>query len=191
MAPKAPSDFTVAEVGMWLTAIGLGNKAPEFQENGIDGPMLVALTDQDLQTDLGLQNLQLRKFRISLDFSNDLVAGGGGADPSRVAQLEAENAQLKNKVADLQAIIKTVQGDQTPPPPPKAAPAPAPAPSSRPPPRGHPVVAGAAGGAARGALLGAVGGAIAGDAGKGAKMGAAMGATGGGLRGLGARRRMR
>jgi SAM domain (Sterile alpha motif)/Glycine-zipper domain len=194
MAPKSPSEFSIDEVAMWLVAIGLGSKAPEFKENGIDGPMLVALSDQDLQTDLGLQNLQLRKFRVSLDFSNGL-SEGGGADPARMSQLEAENYKLKKQVADLQAIIDALQQGQTQSPyVPAAQPKPAPPPQQytqyRPQPAGRPVVRGAAGGAARGALLGAVGGAIAGDAAAGAKMGAAMGATAGGMRGLGERRRM-
>ena len=191
MAPKSPKEFSVDEVGMWLTAIGLGSKISEFKDNSIDGLMLVTLEDNDLQSDLGLSNLQLRKFRASLDFSTSLAAshGDGGPDQSaQIAALQQENTQLKAKIADLNAIINALQGGQ----PQTRAPAPAPQPTTAahhaPPPKGHPVVAGAAGGAARGAMLGAIGGAIAGDPGKGAKMGAAMGAAGGGMNGLAARR---
>lgn len=196
MSPQAPSNFSVDEVCMWLTAVGLGSKIGDFKENAIDGGMLVTLKDEDLQGDLGLSNLQVRKFHQSLEFSTSLAAagGGGGGSTAEVADLKKENAKLKAKIADLQAVIDALQQDQ-----PQSAPAPAPrAPAPAPQPTkqqqhkpGHPVVKGAAGGAARGAVLGAIGGAIAGDPGKGAAMGAAMGAAGGGMGGLAARRRMR
>jgi hypothetical protein len=192
MPPKAPQDFSMVEVLMWVTAIGLGSKVDDFKENAIDGAMLVSLQDGDLQGDLGLSNLQCRKFHQSLDFSNSLVAGGGGGpdQSAEVAALQQENAKLKAEVADLQAIINTLQGDQTPAPPPAPAPKPAPAPAPKPS-AGRPVVREGAKGAARGAMLGAIGGAIAGDAAKGAKMGAAMGGTRGAMGGLAARRRAR
>jgi hypothetical protein len=193
MSIKAPKDYTIDEVCIWLNAIGLGSKAASFEENSVDGTMLVSLTSEDLQGDLGLSSLQARKFQQKLDFSKGLSGDGGfgSADQSdKIAALEAENARLRGEVADLKAVINALQE-----PAPARAPAPAPAPPvSKPPPQqraGRPVVRGAAGGAAKGAMLGAIGGAIAGDAGKGAKMGAAMGAAGGGMGGLAARRRQR
>jgi pyruvate/2-oxoglutarate dehydrogenase complex dihydrolipoamide acyltransferase (E2) component len=189
---KKPSEYTVDEVCTFLNAIGLGSKIGAFQENAIDGGMLVSLTDEDLQNDLGLSSLQARKFLQKMEFANDISeGGGGGGDPEAagiIAFLEEENDKLQKQVKELQDVVTALSGPQTAPAPaPKPKPAPAPAP---PPPKKkeHHVVKEGARGAARGAVLGAIGGAIAGDAGKGAKMGAAMGGTAGGMRGIRARR---
>ena len=178
---------------MWLVAIGLSAKLEVFQENAVDGDMLVSLSDEDYTQELGLTTLQVRKLRQKLDFSNSLVGEGGASANSKeqeeiIAALEAENAKLEEEVKQLKGVIKVLNQPQqaAPAPAPKPAPAPAPAPQQHH--RQPGLVGGGARGAARGAALGAIGGAIAGDAGKGAKIGAAVGGTQGALRGGLARR---
>lgn len=188
---KDPGSYDIEEVCLFINAIGLGKTVDAFREAGVDGDILVSLSPEEFESELGLSKLQAKKVVKSIESTKAMAAGGGGGN---TAALESEIANLKNENAALRAQLQEYQRARAP------APAPAPAykappptaPSQAPPPRNeHHVVKGAAGGAARGALLGAVAGAVAGDAGKGAKIGAAVGATSGGLNGLGARRRAR
>ncbi|GAX12220.1 hypothetical protein FisN_1Hh149 [Fistulifera solaris] len=180
---KDPASYSVDEVCLFLNAIGLGDKAGEFRIQSVDGSLLVALTPEDF-AELGVSGLQGKKIVNAIEFTKSLASGGGGGGGSdaRVAQLEAENAQLKRELAYYQPA-------KAPAPAPAAY---APAPAPRPPQHNeHVVIKSTARGAARGAVLGAVAGAITGDPGQGAKIGAAVGATGGAMNGLGARRRAR
>eukprot|EP00529_Nitzschia_sp_RCC80_P035732 CAMPEP_0113515858 /NCGR_PEP_ID=MMETSP0014_2-20120614/41223_1 /TAXON_ID=2857 /ORGANISM="Nitzschia sp." /LENGTH=184 /DNA_ID=CAMNT_0000412563 /DNA_START=16 /DNA_END=569 /DNA_ORIENTATION=+ /assembly_acc=CAM_ASM_000159 len=180
MVSKSPSQYSQEEVAIFLNSIGLGSKIDGFKENGVDGALLVTLTEDDLKNDLGMSNLQARKFLQSLDFAKSLsesdgAGGGGGAE---VATLKEENEKLKEEIQQLKMVNKDLHeklaGTSAPPPAPapKPAPAPAPAPSSYK--SSEPSAA-----------------AIAGDAAQGAKMGAAMGGAAGGMRGMGARRQRR
>jgi hypothetical protein len=55
MPPLKPiNEFTPTEVGMWLTAQGLGNHVPKFLNAGVDGDVLVSLDVEDYKDDLGL-----------------------------------------------------------------------------------------------------------------------------------------
>ena len=167
MPSKAPKEYTQAEVNVWLNSIGLGSKIEAFQENAIDGPMLVTLTEEDLTGSMGFTSLQARKFKQSLEFATGLAdgGGGGGADAGELAALKEQNAKLAEEIANLKAINKELADQLAPEPAPAPAPAYAPAPA--PPPSHHkgPSVAGGAvrgagGGALKGATLGAIGGAI-------------------------------
>jgi SAM domain (Sterile alpha motif) len=178
-----------------LNSIGFGSKIDIFTENAIDGSMLVTLTENDLKNDIGLSNLQARKFMLSLDFAKSLADSGGGGG-AELAALREENAKLKAQIEQLKMINKDLHEKLagSAPPPQQRAPAPAPPHAPAPAPHksgGGEVIKGAGGGALKGATLGAIGGAIAGDPAKGAKMGAAMGAAGGGMSGLAARRQRR
>ena len=197
MAVKAPEDYTVTEVCVWLNAIGLGSKIESFKENDVDGRLLVGLTKDDLTGDLGLSSLQAKKVLAELEFANSIASGSGGGDGGALQAeneaLKAEIQKLKAEVADQKAIIDALSGPPPDPAPKRAPdPKPAPAPAPKPPPprrhNEHEVLRGAAGGAARGVVIGAIGGAIAGDPAQGAKMGAAMGGAAGGMRGIQARR---
>jgi hypothetical protein len=145
MSAKKPSEYTLEEVCVWLNAIGLGSKIPNFQVHTVDGPMLATLTVDDLQGDLGLSGLQVRKFHQSLQFANSLAAGGGGGggyDPSRMMALEAENNTLRQENARLNDTVRKLQGGQkslapAPPPAPHYVAAPAPAPHYAPAPAPH------------------------------------------------------
>jgi SAM domain (Sterile alpha motif) len=164
MPSKSPSEYTQAEVNVWLNSVGLGSKIDVFKENVIDGAMLVTLSEADLTGDLGLSSLQARKFAQSLDFAKSLAdGGGGGASSEQLAALQRENARLREEVASLTAINMELQEQLMPTPKPAAyapapapqqqpyAPAPAPqqhyAPAPAPRRHGAPVLAGAGGGA--------------------------------------------
>jgi len=131
---KQPNDFSTDEVGMWLVAIGLGMKVQAFKDAGVDGSMLVILSETDF-AELTLSSLQGKKLLTSLESYKTMVGagggGGGGADPAVVQQLQAENAALRQQLA---AYQKPSTKTAAPP-----APAPAPAPQqqqqSRPPPK--------------------------------------------------------
>lgn len=199
---KALENYDVDEVAIWLSCIGLGPKVSQFRENGIDGNMLVTLTDVELEQDLGLTRLQAKKVLQQIDFTKELVAGDRTSNDEGVLQrnreLEAMIDQLQHENARLKSELKRYQQPQYVPPTSSAQvyhQAPAPAPSQQPsqtsrPASGGGVLRGAAGGAASGAVKGAIVGAILPgmDASDGAKAGAAAGAAGGAMHGLRERR---
>ena len=45
------------EVGQWLTSIGFAQYRAVFQANAVDGAELAALTDQELESILGIGEL--------------------------------------------------------------------------------------------------------------------------------------
>jgi type II secretory pathway pseudopilin PulG len=209
MSSKQPINYSNEEVCVFINSIGLSAVVDKFKENGIDGTVLVSLTDDDLTSLLGLTVFQARKFQSSLEFATKLSQKG---DSDKVKTLEAENIRLTQEVSDLKAIIKALreppinkplststsrpQPQATAPYNPSYNPTPAPVPYVAPPPPPQPkggagkaVVGGAAGGAAKGALLGVIAGGITGHAGKGAEIGAAVGATSGAFKGMGRNRR--
>uniref|UniRef100_A0A7S2Y446 SAM domain-containing protein n=1 Tax=Entomoneis paludosa TaxID=265537 RepID=A0A7S2Y446_9STRA len=182
---KDVKDFDIDDVCLWVFSIGLGSKTEAFRENAVDGAMLLTLGAEDF-TELGLSNLQAKKVLSSLEKTQEMASGGGGAD---VTALQQENEALKAKVAELEAQLASKSAP--PPPKPAATTSKPPPPQQQKPKNEHHVIKGAARGTAKGAVLGAVAGAIAGDAGKGAKIGAATGATAGGMRGMAQRRQAR
>ena len=148
MPGKTPSSYDLDEVGIFLTAIGLESKVGAFRENAVDGDMLVSLQPEDFE-ELGLSGLQAKKLVRSVQFAaslaNDEASSKGAADPSQLAALQKENANLKNENAALRAQLQEYTSPR---------PAPAPAPQQQhhhhQQPAGRPVIRGAAGGAARG-----------------------------------------
>ena len=146
MPGKTPSSYDIDEVGIFLTAIGLDSKVGAFRENAVDGAMLVSLQPEDFE-ELGLSGLQSKKLVRSVEFAASLAdeqSSSRGADPSQLAALQTENANLKNENAALRAQLQEYA--------PRPAPAPAPQQQKQHhhPPAGAPVIRGAAGGAARG-----------------------------------------
>ena len=49
------AEWSVAEVGEWLEWISLSHLVAKFQEEKVDGPTLLSLTDVGLRRDLGLK----------------------------------------------------------------------------------------------------------------------------------------
>ena len=119
----------------------------------------MTLTDDDLKNDLGLSNLQARKFLQSLDFAKGLSSEGAGAGSgAEIAALTEENEKLKGEIQQLKMVNKDLHEKlaATSAPPPAPAPAPRPAPAPAPPPSHHKssgggeVIRGAGGGALKG-----------------------------------------
>lgn len=193
---KAIEHYDVDEVAIWLGCIGLSPKVSQFRENGIDGKMLVTLTDDELQQDLGLTRLQAKKVFQQIDFTKELTAGNRAPPDevmSKTRELEAAIEQLKHENARLKDELKHYQQSQPVQPSSTQmhqAPVTTPKPTQTSRPASGGVVREAAGGAARGAVKGAIVGAILPgmSAADGAKAGAAAGAAGGAMQGIRGRR---
>ena len=186
MGLKDIKDFSAEEVGLWLTLQGLGSKAEAFIEEGVDGDLLLDLTEEELKHDLGLSGIQTKKIMKNIAFCRELAEDGGTEKETseledKIKSLSVENETLDDKIEALEAEIAgknaeieelknqidaskekdipVVQGTVVPEsaPEPKASPAPTPPPAHR----SHhkqrgQVIRGAAGGAAGGAIKGAV-----------------------------------
>ena len=63
---KHPKQFNEADVAVWLHSIGLGHQVHNFERELISGPMLLVLSEEELQQDLGLSRLQARSFLMKL-----------------------------------------------------------------------------------------------------------------------------
>eukprot|EP00397_Hematodinium_sp_SG-2012_P018261 GEMP01018702.1.p1 GENE.GEMP01018702.1~~GEMP01018702.1.p1 ORF type:complete len:498 (+),score=80.62 GEMP01018702.1:44-1537(+) len=59
-------EMSVGDLCAFLESMHLGHVAPKFRENGIDGQFFSTLSDQDLETQLGLKPLQIRNIRSKL-----------------------------------------------------------------------------------------------------------------------------
>jgi hypothetical protein len=199
-------EYSAEDIGLWLVAQGLGDHAPTFVEEGVDGDLLLSLTIDDLKNDLGLSSLQAKKVLKNIEFSKNLTvaAAGGGEDAEQLKEeikalsgdkddlammvrvledaLKAKDdeiAELKNKMGAMHVHSEEKAAHA---PAPQRAPAPAPKPAPAPAPKSHqPRQPGVVGGAARGAAGGAMKGAIIGAIlpGMDASDGAAAGAAAG------------
>jgi SAM domain (Sterile alpha motif) len=115
---KAVNDFDISEVCIFVMSLGLSAKVDAFRQNSIDGDMIVTLTAEDLQNDLGLTSLQAKKVVKQVNIlqggekqqGEDSGGGGGGggnaewlnALQQELQVLEDENAALK---AQLQKFL--------------------------------------------------------------------------------------
>lgn len=93
MGLKDFEEYSAEEIGLWLTAQGLGDKAPKFVEEGVDGDLLCSLTVDDLKNDLDLSSLQAKKVLKNIEFSKNLKAGGdseGGGEEAEKLKHEIE-----------------------------------------------------------------------------------------------------
>lgn len=167
---KDPSAFSVDEVCLLLVSLELGHLQDKIRDNGVDGGLLVSLSETELVQDLGLSTLQAKRVTRGIAFCKELAAGtsasAGGEGTNhrtkeleeRIRHLEKENRELKDEVLNLRAALQPEpprQQQQQQPPPQQQH-------HQEPRSAGRPVIRGAAGGAARGAVIGAVAGAVAG-----------------------------
>jgi hypothetical protein len=60
-APLDPHLWSVEETAAWVEAIGLGEYSTNFQEHAVDGATLFYVTETELQHELGLVKVGLRK----------------------------------------------------------------------------------------------------------------------------------
>jgi hypothetical protein len=61
MPQGCADDWTVEQVAMFISSLGLDHCLHLFKENAVDGRMLVELNKKDLEEDLGLRPLQAKK----------------------------------------------------------------------------------------------------------------------------------
>jgi septal ring factor EnvC (AmiA/AmiB activator) len=118
--PKHPKDFTQAEVGMFLVAIGLGNKVEAFQSAGIDGSMLVVLGGEEDAAELGVSSIQGKKLLMSVEQATAMAEGYAGdagdtsagetdASKVKIQDLQDENQALRTQTRDLEDEISALR----------------------------------------------------------------------------------
>uniref|UniRef100_A0A7S2V852 SAM domain-containing protein n=1 Tax=Entomoneis paludosa TaxID=265537 RepID=A0A7S2V852_9STRA len=92
------SKWSVKDVTDWLDSISLGHKSDLIETAKFDGEKLSGASAEDLQA-IGFSNLQCKKILRELE---SRPASGGAA-------LQAENASLKQEMAELRAMVKSLQ----------------------------------------------------------------------------------
>ena len=113
MGLKNIKEFSAEEVGMWLTVQGLGVKAETFIAEGVDGDLLLDLTEEEFKNDLGLSGLQTKKIMKNIAFTQELIeeAEGGGSEKEvselegKIKTLSDENESLEEKLESLEVTI--------------------------------------------------------------------------------------
>jgi len=173
---KPPKEWSEAELCIFLVAIGLCERIDEFRKQGVNGSIAITLTKVELEKDLGMSSIQIKKFHAAIEVT---TSGGGLGDSCRGTNDGNDNNDDDNYTTATYPIEAdqngtTIVGDEKPTTGTK-----------------RPVIKNAAIGAAGGAAIGAIAGKLTGDTKKGAKIGAAVGGAGGIVKGLGERRRQR
>jgi hypothetical protein len=102
MVPKPINEYTAEEVGMWLIAQRLGDHVSKFVDAGVDGNLLLSLDADDLKNGLGLTSLQAKKVLSNVQFSLDMVVGGGvgggrGCDNGDIDTVRKLRDEIKSK----------------------------------------------------------------------------------------------
>ena len=112
MGIKEFKDYSSEDIGLWLTAGGLGEHAEKFKAEGVDGDLLLSLTADDLKNDLGLSGIHAKKVLHNVEFSKDLCAAaeGGGED---VEKLREELKAALGEGGELKAKLEALEGDKT------------------------------------------------------------------------------
>jgi len=89
-------DATIADVQLWLEENKLGEFKKSFEDNGVDGALLLALSSADME-ELGIKsNLQHKKIRVA---RSNCKPGAAAAK----ARSEAKDAAAKDKLAKEEA----------------------------------------------------------------------------------------
>jgi len=171
---KPPCDWSEAEVSIFLVVIGMGVKVEDFKRNGVTGGMAITLTAVELEKDLCMSAIQVKKFQAAMIVMKD----GDGGSNSLSESYKREGVPLEED----EYTASTYPSDQDPTQVGDEAPKTGPK---------RPVLRYGAAGAAGGAAVGALAGKLSGDTKKGAKVGAAVGASAGIIGGLAERRRQR
>lgn len=96
MGLKDFEQFSAEEIGLWLTAQGLGDKAAKFVEEGVDGDLLCSLTIDDLKNDLDLSGLQAKKVLKNIEFSKNLKTAGESEGDAEEAEKLKHEIELLN-----------------------------------------------------------------------------------------------
>ncbi|CAK0871915.1 unnamed protein product, partial [Prorocentrum cordatum] len=82
--PQAPvEEWTVRQVAVFISGLGLGHCLHHFRENAVDGRMLDGLGQRDLERELGLRPLQAKK--VLAELSRLKAARGTGKSTPNAA----------------------------------------------------------------------------------------------------------
>ncbi len=65
-ATTGGATLSVDEVCVWLKTLSLDKYAPAFKAAGVDGPLLMALSEDDLKNDLGTSCVARRSASLFL-----------------------------------------------------------------------------------------------------------------------------
>ena len=111
MGIKDIKDFSAEEVGMWFAAQGLDPS--KVVSEGVDGDLLLSLSDEDLKNDLGLSGLQTKKVMKNIEFSKEQfvkVEGGGGDEETDklrgdMEAISLEKSSLEDKISELESAM--------------------------------------------------------------------------------------
>ena len=112
MGIKDIKDFSAEEVGMWFAAQGLDPS--KVVSEGVDGDLLLSLSDEDLKNDLGLSGLQTKKVLKNIEFSKEQFAKveegcGDGEELDKLrGDMEAvslDKSSLEEKVHELETTL--------------------------------------------------------------------------------------
>ena len=63
---KRPAQWSVDDVVAFIDLCELSHLQEKIRENGVDGELLLALSDAEMVDELGLTRLQVRKIRLRL-----------------------------------------------------------------------------------------------------------------------------
>jgi len=114
-------DWTVQDVIQWLDSISLGHKDDLIQKSQWNGQLLLEATAADLQ-EIGFTGLQCKKILRELQrYKQNQDDGGGGGGSTAAGNnssdnlllLQAENASLKQELAELRAMVTSLQKQVT------------------------------------------------------------------------------
>jgi hypothetical protein len=72
------SEWSIEQVGIWLSALGLTTLAPAFQANAVDGRDLIHLTEEDMVEHLGMTPIQIAKVKRELQKALDRASAMAG-----------------------------------------------------------------------------------------------------------------
>ena len=110
MGIKDIKDFSAEEVGLWFAAQGLDPS--KIISEGVDGSLLLDLTDEDLKNDLGLSGLQAKKVLKNIEFSKEQftkVEASGVEETDKLrGDMEAislEKSSLEEKISELKSTM--------------------------------------------------------------------------------------
>lgn len=110
MGLKDIKEFSAEEVGMWLTVQGLGAKTETFVAEGVDGDMLLSLTEEEFKSDLRLSNLQTKKIMKNIAFTQELIEDAEGGNEKEVSELEGKLKALTDENEDLEEKVEALEG---------------------------------------------------------------------------------
>lgn len=62
-----PVTWSTSKTAEFMKSLGFDSIVPAVLENGVDGPLLLQLTDEEMKSELGLKPLQIKKIRLSFE----------------------------------------------------------------------------------------------------------------------------